>query len=159
MLMFLSTDNISELWEGINTNPPICLQAFVSTGFFKHIYALGCDFKRDPWHLVGYRLQCSLLWESLHWPFSFSVMPFWTRLFISYSLTVHWEFGWYVNGQQAEKSWQIWMLFIYQQSFKYHVSLEMWFSWTIVFVQNRQFDYNHSKRATLLHILMKDCRV
>lgn len=48
MREFLSTDNISELWEGINANPPIWLQGFVSTGYLIHLYALGCDFKGDP---------------------------------------------------------------------------------------------------------------
>lgn len=48
MLVLLSMDNISELWEGINANPPICLQGFVSTGCLTHLHALGCEFKGDP---------------------------------------------------------------------------------------------------------------
>lgn len=136
--MFLSTDNISELWEGINANPPICLQGFVSTGCLIHLNALGCDFKGYPWHfeffLVGYRLQTLPIVRKHALALQFPCNVFLEQIIYFLQPERPLRIWRYANGQQAEKKSSVaemFMLFVCQQS-EFCVSLVMWFSWTIV---------------------------
>lgn len=127
MLMCSNTDNISELWERIDANGPICLQGFISTECFIHLFALGCDFLRGIIDMLifSWLHTAVLLWESIHRPFSSSRVSFWTRFlfFFFYFLQSQrpWKMGWYVNRQQAEKKLALakfFTVFIYQQSVK-----------------------------------------
>lgn len=84
-------------------NSLICVRGFISTRCLTF-------FKEGPWHFESVFILF-LLWESIHWPLSFSAVSLWTRLFIPYSLSVHWE----SSDMWSTTSWEK-DLSLYQQS-------------------------------------------
>lgn len=95
-------------------------------------------FKGDPWQLdffkVGNKLQTFLLWES-----DALALRLLDQIICFLQPAVSTESRPIRERQQAEKKLAVaetYTLSFHQHSFKFlyfHVSLEMWFSWTIVF--------------------------